>query len=71
MSGIDNSGKLDDGEDNKINDDSKDSWYKDYEDMVEPPDAGEIDDPESDYEDYEEVFLKRKKKKVIICIINN
>lgn len=58
---MDGSGKLDD--DDKVNEDSKDSWYRDYEDLVEPPDAGEIDDQESDFEDYEDTYAKRKKKK--------
>lgn len=47
-----------------VDDTSKESWYKDYEDASEPPDAGEIEDPDSDFEDYEETYIKKKKKKV-------
>ncbi|KAG1651009.1 Zinc finger protein neuro-d4 [Nymphon striatum] len=48
-----------------VDDTSKESWYKDFEDASEPPDAGEIEDPDSDFEDYEETYIKKKKKKII------
>ncbi|XP_013421332.1 zinc finger protein DPF3-like [Lingula anatina] len=40
----------------------KETWYDDYEEISEPPDAGEIDN-QSDYSDYEETYVKKKKKK--------
>jgi zinc finger protein ubi-d4 len=53
----------DDGKEEKVAEDSKDSWYKDFDDSVDPPDAADVDDPESDYDDYEETYTKRKKRK--------
>lgn len=44
-------------------DNSKDAWYADYDDGSDLPDAGELDDPESDFDDYEEYGSKKKKKK--------
>lgn len=46
-----------------VDETSKESWFKDYEEVNEPPDAGEIEDQDSDYEDYEETYVKKKKKK--------
>ena len=49
---------------------SKDAWYEDYEEIDEPPDAGEMVDDQSDISDYEETYVKRRKKKVYMtCII--
>ncbi|XP_021346607.1 zinc finger protein DPF3-like isoform X2 [Mizuhopecten yessoensis] len=42
---------------------SKDRWYDEYENLSEPPDAGEIVDDQSDISDFEETFIKKKKKK--------
>ncbi|KAL3876357.1 hypothetical protein ACJMK2_034214 [Sinanodonta woodiana] len=42
---------------------SKDRWYDDYDEYLEPPDAGEIVDDNSDVSDYEETYIKKKKKK--------
>lgn len=43
---------------------SRDKWYvEDYDELDEPPDAGEIDDPNSDSSDFEDQFVKRKRKK--------
>ena len=45
-------------------DSSKDKWYvDDMETISEPPDAGEFDERNSDSTDYEEAFIKKKKKK--------
>ena len=44
---------------------SKEGWYEDYDQLDEPLDAGEMVDDQSDISDYEETFIKRKKKKVI------
>lgn len=43
--------------------DSKDSWLRDYDDGSDLPDAGELDDPESDFDDYEEYSSRKKKSK--------
>lgn len=44
---------------------SKDRWYlEDYDNGSEPPDAGEIVDDQSDISDFEETFMKKRKKKV-------
>jgi len=51
---------------NAVNDtfeDSKDSWMRDYDDGSDLPDAGELDDPESDFDDYEEYSSRKKKSK--------
>lgn len=42
---------------------SKDNWYQDYDEGNDVPDAGELDDPESDYDDYEEYGSRKKRKK--------
>lgn len=42
---------------------SKEKWYDDFEELDEPRDAGEIDERNSDSSDYEEAYIKRKKKK--------
>lgn len=47
----------------KLFDNSKDGWYADYDDGSDLPDAGELDDPESDYDDYEEYSSRKKKKR--------
>ena len=43
-------------------DNSKETWYQDFDDGSDLPDAGELDDPESDFDDYEEYGSKKKKK---------
>ena len=43
---------------------SKDRWYDDYDEYMEPPDAGEVCDDQSDISDFEETFIKKKKRKV-------
>ena len=43
---------------------SKDKWYDDYDEYMEPPDAGEVCDDQSDISDFEDQFIKKKKKKV-------
>lgn len=44
---------------------SKDRWYiDDYDNASDPPDAGEIVDDQSDISDFEETFMKKRKKKV-------
>ncbi|XP_075586394.1 LOW QUALITY PROTEIN: zinc finger protein ubi-d4 [Dermatophagoides farinae] len=48
---------------NDIFDDSKDSWLRYDDDGSDLPDAGELDDPESDYDDYEEYNSRKKKSK--------
>lgn len=48
---------------NDLIEDSKDSWLRYEEDGSDLPDAGELDDPESDYEDYEEYSSRKKKSK--------
>ncbi|KAI1285302.1 Zinc finger protein ubi-d4 [Halotydeus destructor] len=47
----------------KFFENSKDTWYGDYDDGSDLPDAGELDDPESDFDDYEEYGSKKKKRK--------
>lgn len=42
---------------------SKDKWYDDYDAYMEPPDAGEICDDQSDFSDFEETYIKKRKKK--------
>jgi len=43
--------------------DSRDTWGYDFDDGSDLPDAGELDDPESDYDDYEEYGSRKKKKR--------
>ena len=38
-------------------------YYDDWENISDPPDAGEIDDRNSDSSDFEETYIKKKKKK--------
>lgn len=38
-------------------------YYEDWENISEPPDAGEIDDRNSDSSDFEETYIKKRKKK--------
>lgn len=47
----------------KFYSDSKDAWYGDYDDGSDLPDAGELDDPESDYEDEEYSGRSKRKKR--------
>lgn len=47
----------------KFMEESKESWLRDFDDGSDLPDAGELDDPESDYDDYEEYSTRKKKKK--------
>ena len=42
---------------------AKYTYYDDWEQLSDPPDAGEVDDRRSDSSDFEETYLKRKKKK--------
>lgn len=42
---------------------SKDRWYDDYDDIDDLPDAGEMVDDQSDISDYEETYIKKRKKK--------
>lgn len=51
----------------KYSENSKDRWYDDYDNLSEPPDAGEMVDDQSDISDYEETYIKKKKKKVCLC----
>ncbi|UXI16903.1 coiled-coil domain-containing protein 97 [Sarcoptes scabiei] len=48
---------------NDLYDDSKDSWLRYDDEGSDLPDAGEIDDPESDFDDYEEYSTRKKKTK--------
>ncbi|KFM80655.1 Zinc finger protein DPF3, partial [Stegodyphus mimosarum] len=48
----------------KVTEDSKDSWYKDFEETAEHFDMGEVEDPDTDVEDYEETYVRKKKKKI-------
>ena len=48
----------------KYSENSKDRWYDEIDDISEPPDAGEMVDDQSDISDYEETYIKKKKKKV-------
>ena len=43
---------------------SKDRWYYEDDEYMEPPDAGEVCDDQSDISDFEETFIKKKKRKV-------
>lgn len=62
---VDNSSRMDVSVENfdKFIEESKESWLKDFDDGSDLPDAGELDDPESDYDDYEEYSTRKKKKK--------
>ena len=53
----------------KIAEDSKDSWYKDFEENAEHFDMGEVEDPETDVEDYEETYVRKKKKKIRVSSV--
>ncbi|XP_076366920.1 zinc finger protein DPF3-like isoform X2 [Tachypleus tridentatus] len=58
---------LEDGGENsldKVTEDSKDSWFREYEDVNEFPDLGDPEDPETDFEDFEETYSRKKKRKV-------
>lgn len=41
----------------------KDEYYDEWENLSEPPDAGEIDDRNSDSSDFEQTYTKKRKKK--------
>ena len=45
---------------------SRDQWYDDLDNLSEPPDAGEIDDNSSS-SDFEDTYIKKKKKKKKVC----
>ncbi|XP_052688890.1 zinc finger protein ubi-d4-like isoform X2 [Crassostrea angulata] len=47
----------------KYSESSKDRWFEEYDNLSEPPDAGEMVDDQSDISDYEETYIKKKKKK--------
>ena len=51
---------------------SRDQWYDDFDNLSEPPDAGEIDE-NSDSSDFEDSYIKKKKKKkkVGFCLCPN
>ena len=52
---------------------SKDRWYDEYDEYMEPPDAGEMCDDQSDISDFEETFIKKKKRKVrvgFVCFLH-
>ncbi|XP_052762379.1 zinc finger protein DPF3-like isoform X2 [Mya arenaria] len=42
---------------------SKDKWYDEYDEYMEPPDAGEMCDDQSDISDFEDTYIKKKKRK--------
>ena len=42
----------------------KDEFYDEWDDVSDPPDAGEIDAHNSDSSDFEQTYIKRKKRKV-------
>ncbi|GIX98032.1 zinc finger protein ubi-d4 [Caerostris darwini] len=61
MSGV----QENDNSTDKVAEDSKDSWYKDFEETPEQFDMGvEVEDPDTDVEDYEETYVRKKKKKI-------
>jgi len=41
---------------------SKDKWYDDYDVYMEPPDDGEMCDDKSDISDFEETYIKKRKR---------
>ena len=41
----------------------KDTYYDEWDDISDPPDAGEIDAHNSDSSDFEQTYIKKKKKK--------
>lgn len=49
---------------------SKDVWYKDYDELSDPPDAGEIEDADSDGDDYEDYSSRRSRKKKVNVVSN-
>lgn len=63
------SGTQDTESSDKIAEDSKDSWYKDFEENAEHFDIGEVEDPETDVEDYEETYVRKKKKKIRVSSV--
>ena len=50
------------------NESSKDKWFDEYDEYMEPPDAGEMCDDQSDISDFEETFIKKRKKKTKVGI---
>ena len=63
---LDHDPKIDD----MANETSKDRWYEEIDDLSDPPDAGEIDERNSDSSDYEETYVKRRKKKKVMTTLN-
>ena len=49
---------------------SKEKWYDEYDEYMEPPDAGEVCDDQSDISDFEETYIKKKKRKGKVCSIH-
>ena len=41
----------------------REEYYDEWDNLSEPPDAGEIDDRHSDSSDFEQTYIKKKKKK--------
>lgn len=41
----------------------REEYYNEWENLSEPPDAGEIDHRNSDSSDFEETYIKKKAKK--------
>lgn len=41
----------------------REEYYNEWENLSEPPDAGEIDHRNSDSSDFEETYIKKKGKK--------
>jgi len=42
---------------------SKEAWLEDYDEYMEPPDAGEMCDDQSDISDFEDTYIKKRKRK--------
>lgn len=64
VSTVENGNRVENGDSlDKYFDDSKEAWLREYDDGSDLPDAGELDDPESDFDDYEEYSTRKKKRK--------
>ena len=48
----------------------KDEYYDEWDDVSDPPDAGEIDAHNSDSSDFEQTYIKKKKKKAKATVNN-
>ena len=48
----------------------KDAYYDEWDDISDPPDAGEIDAHNSDSSDFEQTYIKKKKKKAKATVNN-